>query len=155
THDGRVLYMNPAAQEALLLAGSVDHVDELADSFVSANDWQELLHAAPTTVSATTPGGKLRLQSHLQTVDDTPLVQVIIRLERAPPVDELAAGEQLTALARISRELNATLLLEDVLAAVLDEALLNTGADSGEISLYDEEGKLINSWQRGEVVAVP
>lgn len=155
THDGRVLYMNPAAQEALLLAGPVDHVDEFTASFVSANDWQELLHAAPTTVSATTPGGKLRLQSHLQTVDDTPLVQVIIRLERATPVDELAAGEQLTALARISRELNATLLLEDVLAAVLDEALLNTGADSGEISLYDEEGKLINSWQRGEVVAVP
>ena len=25
THDGRVLYMNPAAQEALLLAGPVDH----------------------------------------------------------------------------------------------------------------------------------
>lgn len=153
--DGQVLYMNPSAQEALLLGGPIDHMDDFPASFVSPNEWQELLHTAPATLSVATPRGKLRLHSHPQTIDGSPMVQVLIKLEPAGPIDELAAGEQLTALARISRELNATLLLEDVLAAVLDEALLNTGADGGEISLYDEAGQLTNSWQRGEVIAVP
>lgn len=73
TADGRVLYMNAAAQEALLLAGPVDHIDDILASFVSPNEWQELLHTAPATLTATTPAGKLRLQSHLQSVDETPL----------------------------------------------------------------------------------
>src|SRR5690554_3730408 len=45
-------------------------------------------------------------------------------------------ADQIAALARVSQVLNATLHLDDTLQAVLEEALQNTGAIGGQISLY-------------------
>jgi PAS domain S-box-containing protein len=54
---------------------------------------------------------------------------------------------QLTALTRISRELNTTLQLEPLLERVYDEALRTTRSDCGSILLFDlEETELDDAW---------
>jgi len=55
--------------------------------------------------------------------------------------------DQLTALTRLSRELNTTLQLEPLLQRIYDEALHTTDADCGTILLFDlgEAKPLTNS----------
>src|SRR5690606_17090944 len=66
------------------------------------------------------------------------------------------AARQLYALARVSSRLSSTLLLEDVFQAVLDEALQNSLACSGQIALYDEKsGQLNTILTREYTVATP
>jgi signal transduction histidine kinase/GAF domain-containing protein len=150
--EGDLVYMNLAAQEMLELAAPARHTGDISPELVAANQWTALLQTAPATVASAATTGRLTLSSQPQTVAGQPLIQVILRRE-APPPAQRPVAQQVAALARISRELNATVLLEDVLAAVLDEALLNTGADGGVISLYDESGQLSRLIQRGEITS--
>lgn len=57
--------------------------------------------------------------------------------------------EELTALTRISRELNTTLMLEPLLQRVYDEALRTTRADCGTILLFEfsEEGRISSHYE--------
>lgn len=150
--EGDFLYLNLAAQEMLELAAPARHTGDISPDLVAPNQWTALLQTAPATVATAATTGRLTLSSQPQTVAGQPLIQVTLRRE-APPPAQRPVAQQVAALARISRELNATVLLEDVLAAVLDEALLNTGADGGVISLYDEGGQLSRLIQRGEITS--
>ncbi len=150
TPDGDLLYMNLAAQEMLELAEPAAEIGDISVELVAPNQWTALLQTAPAVVSSSSNSGRLTISSHLPTVSGEPIIQLTLRHDAAPP-SRRPVAQQVAALARVSRELNATVLLEDVLAAVLDEALLNTGADGGIISLYDEGGHLSRLLQRGEI----
>ncbi len=70
--------------------------------------------------------------------------QLAAAIERAGLYSQTDQGlrrrvDELTALARIGRELNTTLKLDDLLQRVFDEALRVTRADCGAIMLFDTE----------------
>jgi len=80
--------------------------------------------------------------------------QLSIAIERSSlasqtDVDLRKRVDQLTALTRISRELNTTINLEHLLQRVYEEALLTTNADCGTILLFDLTEK-----RGGEIPAV-
>lgn len=155
TRDGRVIYLNAAAQHHLQLPGSSTHLSEVDVTILPEPVWQELLQDVPATVTT----GGLAVESLHRHWQGQNLVQLLLN----PSAHDDSSGEpvaeplqeQLTALARISRALNATLLLENILESVLDEALENTLATSGLITLLDQTGHEQLRLQQGPVVASP
>lgn len=155
TDQGRVVYLNPAARDHLQLVRSAGHVSEIDATILPKPAWQVLLEHVPTSVTV----GGLVIESRRRPWQGQDLIQLLLNPAsgHSPPETSTkeAAAEQLTALARISRELNATLLLEDILESVLEEALTNTQASAGQITLLDQAGQEQLRLQEGPIVESP
>lgn len=155
TDQGRVIYLNPAARDHLQLVRSAGHLSETDATILPEAAWQVLLEHVPTSVTV----AGLVIESRPRPWQGQDLILLLLNpaSDHSPsetPAKE-AAAEQLTALARISRELNATLLLEDILESVLDEALANTQASGGLITLLDQAGQEQLRLQEGPIVESP
>ena len=151
TDDGHVLYFNAAARRYLDLNQHVEQLAEIDAEVVPGSAWETLLNAAPARLRI----GSLVIESRRRQWQGQTVIQLLLNLVNESRPLEVQAEEQLTALARISRELNATLYLEDILQSVMDEALRNTQATSSLITLLDREGGEQLRLQEGDVVETP
>lgn len=164
TADGALLFANRAARRFLSLDGAGGNAangkeDEPADlpeanGFLPAGAWQTLREEAPAAVHVDAGAGPLTIESRRREWLDQSVVQLIINPARDSD-DPAGVEAQLTALARISRELNATLHLDDILHSVLHEALQHTGASGGQISIFEAGGALQQRLREGSVAPTP
>jgi len=156
TAEGSLLYANDAARRLLDLPDREEElqVNASADELMPRDAWRSLIDGAPAAVHLQTPTAPLAIESRRQQWLGQPLVQLIIN--RAHEVGKTAGLEaQLTALARVSRELNATLHLDDILQSVLREALRHTQARGGQITLFAADGALQQRLRQGSVAPTP
>ncbi|MDX1663848.1 MAG: GAF domain-containing protein [Candidatus Promineifilaceae bacterium] len=162
--DGRVLYANPAALRHLALPHVPATLQQMAEDGLSSEQWRTLLEQAPATIEIVSASQALHIEAVPQQWQGGKFVQFVLSpTSRAPAAPPVAAGsearalveEQLLSLSRISHELKATLLLEDILRLVLDEALRNTPASSGQISLLSGDGELRKDVTRGAEFSLP
>ncbi|MGD8586620.1 MAG: hypothetical protein PVJ75_14810, partial [Chloroflexota bacterium] len=73
--------------------------------------------------------------------------------ERIPNDEAQRLSGQLAALARVSVQLSSGLHLSELLQTVFFEAMANTGADGGQISLYlDSEDAFIPRHHSGDLL---
>ncbi|MDX1688251.1 MAG: GAF domain-containing protein [Candidatus Promineifilaceae bacterium] len=154
--EGSLLYANESARRLLALDGREENLAEIADAdgFLPEQTWRSLVADAPATAHAHTTSGPLLVESRPAQWQDEPVVQLVIN--RAAETGETSGVEaQLTALARISRELNATLHLDDILDSVLQEAVQHTEANGGQISLFEADGSLQQRLVQGIVAPTP
>ena len=147
TDDGSIIYLNTAARRLLRLNEQVDHLFQIDQDLIPGWVWDTLLDEAPASVTTRS----LALESRWQQWQEQTIIQLLLE----PVVDGGIVEKRLDALARISRELNATLLLEDILESVMREALDNTRATGALIALVDRAGKEQLRLQKGDVVATP
>jgi hypothetical protein len=152
--DGIIQYLNRTALDLLELEREPTALYEAVAPYES---WQELLRSdAPSHLYMDT--GRIEVQASSIEWQDKPARQLILSPVRHSDwtVSEPAKlGEQLASLNRISLQLGSTLRLTDVLRAVIEEALSNTGADGGRISLFDRtEETFIPRFSRGVVAPV-
>ena len=155
TPQGAILYANQAARRFLVLGDQQEELGSIAsvDGFVSQETWQTLLDDPPATVQLRTERGALTIESRQQQWLNQPLVQLVINRPEAATAAGVDA--QLSALARVSRKLNATLHLDDILHSILREALRHTQASGGQVSLFEANGSLQRRLVEGSVVPTP
>lgn len=151
--DGTLLYANEAARRLLALGSQVDNLTKTDGGILPAATWRSLLERAPSTVRVRTTAGPLAIESQPQQWLGESIVQLIVR--RAAETGDIGVEAQLTALAHVSRELNATLHLDDILHSVLHEALRHTEASGGQISLFEADGSLQRRVCQGSVAPTP
>ena len=156
TGDGSLLFANRAARRLLAMDGAANGKEEEppdVNGLLPPGAWQTLLDEAPAAVRVDADSGPLTIESQRREWLDQPVVQLIIN--PAPATGPAGVEAQLTALARISRELNATLHLDDILHSVLHEALQHTGASGGQISIFAAGGALQQRLREGTVAPTP
>lgn len=74
-------------------------------------------------------------------------------MAKTPIGEAQRLNRQLAALARVSEQLSSSLHLSELLQTVFFEAMANTGADGGQISLYlDSEDAFIPRHQSGDLL---
>jgi signal transduction histidine kinase/putative methionine-R-sulfoxide reductase with GAF domain len=155
--DGAICHINPAAQKLLGLEEDVFSLAEIYDALAPHETWRRLLDAPRQESYLYTPSGRVHIQARPAELLGRSLTQLLL-VPSQPlevPADEpVTTAKQLTALARISQQLNTTLRLEDVLQAVSDEAMRNTGAGGCLITVLEKETNrfLPHSW-RGQIPA--
>lgn len=155
--DGTLRHANPAAQELLDFPSHFTSLDDITHDFVTPELWESLLHNAPCEIQFPSPNGWMTLRSRPGSQPTSPIHIIInCKQESLANTDPTVAQEQIQALARVSHELNATLLLDDVLETVLNEATLITGATGGQISLYDRSTSTYTPHiKRGQAITTP
>lgn len=135
--DGTLLHANPAAQKLLALPANTGNLADLGQAILSPTLWQKLIDDVPCEIQFSASNGWLTFRSRPGHWQNQPLVQIIVHSQQNQPTNPDTTQEQIQALARISHQLNDTLLLDNILEAVLNEATLITNAVGGQISLYD------------------
>ncbi len=151
--DGTIQYLNQSAQNLLALEQEPGTLYEAVAPYES---WQELIHSDGLSYLYI-DSGRIEVQTSPIDWNNKPAKQLTLSagesadstLSEAPKLKD-----QLASLNRISLQLGSTLRLTDILRAITDEALSNTGADGGRISLYDQvEKAFIPRFSRGEIAA--
>jgi PAS domain S-box-containing protein len=155
--DGAICHINPAARKILGLEDDVLSLAEIYEALAPHETWRSLLDAPLQEAYLYTPSGRVQIKAQPVELSGRSLTQMLLlpaRTVEAHTVEPVAAAEQLTALGRISQQLNTTLRLEDILQAVSDEALRHTGAGGCLITVLEKETNrfLPHSW-RGEIPA--
>ncbi|MCI0579498.1 MAG: GAF domain-containing protein [Chloroflexi bacterium] len=134
--DGTIQYLNQAAIELL---GLEREPATLYEAVAPYEAWQELLEGDSET-HLYTNAGRVGVQARTTTWQNTPAVQLVLTPAHAVE-DSQGRGQlddRLAALTRISQQLSATLRLDAILQAVVEEATANTGATGGHVSLYNK-----------------
>jgi K+-sensing histidine kinase KdpD len=153
--DGAICHINQVARNLLGLEDDVFSLAEIYEALAPHETWRRLLDAPHQESYLYTPSGRVLIQPRPLDLFGRSLTQLL--LVPGSPVDTrpdepLTAAEQLKALGRISQQLNATLRLEDVLQAVTDEAMRNTGAHGCLISVLEkEDNRFLPRMWRGQV----
>lgn len=155
--DGAICSINQAARKLLGLEENVFSLAEIYEALAPHETWRRLLDAPLQESYLYTPSGRVHIQARPVELFGHALTQLL--LVPTKPVETRAgelvtAAEQLTALGRISQQLNATLRLEDVLQAVTDEAMRNTGAQGCLVTVLEkEDNRFLPRMWRGQIPA--
>lgn len=154
--DGDLLYMNSAAYQLLGISEQPNSLADLYALIAPQALWQHLLQP-PSESYLYLPTNNLQLESCAINWGSEELVQILIDLAPITDLDQskpAATFDQLQALTRIIQKLNATLNLDDILQSVLNEAILITRANGGQIYLRDLGGSTFDNphLERGQVL---
>lgn len=151
--DGTIQYLNRSALALLELDQKPATLYEAVTPYES---WQELLRNEGLS-HLYIDGDRIEVQTSVIEWNGRLAKQLTLSSSRLADQDvseERRLGEQLVSLNRISLQLSSTLRLTDILKAVIDEAMINTGADGGRISLYNKHfDTFVTRFSRGEVAS--
>ena len=133
--SGKVAYLNPAAYMMLELESKPDYLENVFNHLHLDVDTDPLL-SPPAEIYVRLSSRYLSLKATPVHFADEERIQVtinVIATTTKPPTKALEAQAQLQSLTRISERLKSTLSLDDTMPAILNEAMLITGAVGGQV----------------------
>lgn len=153
--DGSMLYLNSAAYQLLGLGERPNSLADLFAAVAPQDTWHHLL-LPPSESYLHLAGNNLHLETHPANWGEAELVQININPVPIAGADQskpAAVSDQLQALTRIVQKLNVTLSLEELLPAILNEAILVTKASGGQVFLRSSAGMFDQPYvERGQTL---